>query len=254
MNKKTVLVVDDTPNIIELVTIVLEDSGYNVITAMDGETCLEKAHEKKPDCILLDIVMPGKKGLETLDELRKSENTKNIPVIIMTGKSTEDDIKEALSSGAAGYIKKPLVDTNIIPKKIKEALESKKPVYEDSKNILVVDDVPNILKYVKLALSQEGFHVTTAPDGDTALEIAAEDPPDLILLDIMMPGKNGFVTCEELKKSNITKDIPVIMLTAKSSTDDIKKALRYGAADYIRKPIVETKMLINKVKKVLNMV
>ncbi len=249
----TVLVVDDKPSIIELVSIVLEDDGFNVITATDGESCLKLANEKKPDCILLDLLLPGEKGFETLTELGKSDNTKDIPVIIMTGKSSADDLKEALSLGAVNYINKPISDTKIISEKINNVLKSGKLIKKRKKTILLVDDVPNILKFVKITLAQDGFDVLTAEDGETALEIAATKKPDLILLDIMMPGKSGFSVCEELKQSEFTKDIPVIMLTAKSSTDDVKKAFATGAVDYIRKPIVEYETLLTKVKKALNL-
>ena len=149
MDKQTILVIDDAPNILELISIILTDAGFNVITAEDGESALEQVYKNKPDLILLDILLPGRTGYEVLEECKKSNDTKDIPIIIITAKSQEDDIKQALSLGAVDYMKKPISQNEVLIEKVKRALDSGELIKKRNKTVLVVDDVPNILKLVK---------------------------------------------------------------------------------------------------------
>ena len=103
--------------------------------------------------------------------------------------------------------------------------------------ILLVDDNPNNLNMLVDSLSPYGFEISVAPDGQTALEQSQENPPDLILLDIMMPGMDGFETCARLKENEKTKDIPVIFMTALSDNDSRVKGFSVGAVDYVTKPL-----------------
>ncbi len=103
--------------------------------------------------------------------------------------------------------------------------------------ILVVDDTPANLSLMT-GLLRDDYKVKAAIDGEKALRIAqASPPPDLILLDIMMPGMDGYEVCRRLKADPVTRDIPVIFLTAKSGIEDEKMGLDLGAVDYITKPI-----------------
>ncbi len=102
--------------------------------------------------------------------------------------------------------------------------------------ILVVDDDLDILELLKMNLEPEGYTVRTASDGDSAIQSACTEPPDLILLDVMMPHKNGLQVIAELKNIDETKSIPVILVTARGQTDDKVLGLETGADDYITKP------------------
>lgn len=105
------------------------------------------------------------------------------------------------------------------------------------KTILLVDDAPANIKVLNTAL-KEKYHTKIATNGEKALQIAGRDPaPDLILLDIMMPGMDGYEVCRQLKLNEQTKNIPVIFLSAKSSPADRSKGLALGAVDFIEKPI-----------------
>jgi sigma-B regulation protein RsbU (phosphoserine phosphatase) len=103
--------------------------------------------------------------------------------------------------------------------------------------ILLVDDNPNNLNILVDSLSPYGFELSVAPDGETALQQSREYPPDLILLDILMPGMDGFETCARLKENEKTKDIPVIFMTALSDNDSRVKGFSVGAVDYVTKPL-----------------
>jgi CheY-like chemotaxis protein len=103
--------------------------------------------------------------------------------------------------------------------------------------VLVVDDDATIRRLLQITLETEGFAVTTAGDGVEGLRMAQEEPrPDLVLLDIMMPGMDGLQVCHTLKTDPATKDTPVVLLSAKAQSHDIELGLRVGADDYITKP------------------
>jgi two-component system phosphate regulon response regulator PhoB len=116
--------------------------------------------------------------------------------------------------------------------------------------ILVVDDEEEILELVEYHLGREGYRVITATNGETALRIARKDRPDLIVLDLMLPGLDGLQVCKILKNSPETKTTAVVMLTAKGEEADIVVGLELGADDYITKPF-SPRVLTARIKSVL---
>ncbi|MCK5450814.1 MAG: response regulator [Candidatus Omnitrophica bacterium] len=119
-----------------------------------------------------------------------------------------------------------------------------------AKKILVVDDEPHIVLLVKSRLKANGFEVVTAENGLMGYEKAKEEHPDLIILDVLMPELNGYETLLKLKSDEETKNIPVIMFTAKSQIEDVEKAQEAGACDYVVKPF-SPPVLLGKIKNVL---
>ncbi len=117
-------------------------------------------------------------------------------------------------------------------------------------SILVVDDERDILELVEYNLSSRGFNVTMAESGERALSIARAQTPDLILLDLMLPGLDGMEVCRALKSNTRTSSIPVIMLTAKGEEGDVVHGLEVGADDYITKPF-SPKVLLARIRAVL---
>ncbi len=109
--------------------------------------------------------------------------------------------------------------------------------------ILVIDDLRENVFMLQNKLEKEKYEIISAYDGDTGIEKAKKELPDLILLDIMMPGKNGLQVCKELLEDEATKDIPIIMVTAKVAADDIRIGLETGAFDYIKKPFNNIELL-----------
>lgn len=118
------------------------------------------------------------------------------------------------------------------------------------KSIFAVDDEEDILELIRHNLTREGFQVTTAANGENAVKAITQHSPDLILLDLMLPGINGLEVCRSLKKENKTADIPIVMLTAKGEESDIITGLELGADDYITKPF-SMKVLIARIHAIL---
>ncbi|MCC6273988.1 MAG: response regulator [Deltaproteobacteria bacterium] len=109
-------------------------------------------------------------------------------------------------------------------------------VLGSKRKVLVVDDDPQIRKILERMLIGPSYDVRTAVDGLTALSQVREDPPDLVILDIMMPGMSGIEVCRQIRESNPEHPIQVLMLSAKDSQADRRRALEYGANDYVTKP------------------
>jgi len=121
----------------------------------------------------------------------------------------------------------------------------------DKKKVLLVEDDTFLVKALNAKLSTSAFELLKAKTGDEALKIITSDKPDLVLLDIMMPGKNGFEVLDEIKKNDETKDIPVIMLTNLGQSSDQEKAEKMGASDYLVKSDTPLGDILEKINKIL---
>jgi len=117
-------------------------------------------------------------------------------------------------------------------------------------NILVVDDEPNIVLSLEFLMKQAGFQVRTASDGEAALAAVAAERPDLVLLDVMMPRKNGYEVCQAIRANPDWQKVRIIMLTAKGREVEREKGLALGADDYITKPF-STQEVVERVRELL---
>jgi len=104
------------------------------------------------------------------------------------------------------------------------------------KRVLLIEDEPNIIEAISFILSRDGWTVHTHQDGETAMEKIASMPPDMIILDVMLPGRSGFDILRDLRSNDVSKNIPVMMLTARGQEKDRELALRLGANHFMTKP------------------
>ncbi|NIC43421.1 response regulator transcription factor [Aquabacterium sp. A08] len=116
--------------------------------------------------------------------------------------------------------------------------------------LLIADDEPNILISLEFLMKREGYQVRLARDGQEAIDAILADPPDLVLLDVMMPRKTGFDVCQEVRANERVKDTRILMLTAKGRDTDVAKGLALGVNAYMTKPF-STKELVDKVRELL---
>lgn len=119
-----------------------------------------------------------------------------------------------------------------------------------TKKILIADDEPNIVISLEFLMKREGFDVSVANDGEEAVRSIRSDPPDLVLLDVMMPKKTGFEVCQEIKAEPELAGVRILMLTAKGRDTEVAKGLALGADAYMTKPF-STKELVAKVQELL---
>jgi len=124
-------------------------------------------------------------------------------------------------------------------------------------NVLIVDDTPQNIDVLGHIMTRGNLNLSVSPSGEKALEVIGKNKPDLILLDVMMPGMDGYEVCEKLKQDESTKDIPIIFITALSEVENIVKAFKVGGIDYITKPFKEEEVICRtasqlKLKKTLD--
>jgi len=120
-----------------------------------------------------------------------------------------------------------------------------------SASILVVDDEPNIVLSLEFLLKQAGFRVRTVANGESALVAITQEPPDLVLLDVMIPGRDGYAVCQEIRNNPAWRNMRIIMLTAKGGDIQREKGLSLGADEYVTKPF-STRELVERVRRMLD--
>lgn len=247
-DKPTILIVDDVNENLHAMMNILRDK-YAVVAATSGEKALELAARKpQPSLILLDIKMPGMDGYEVLRRLKSNPATADIPIIIVTGLSESEDEATGLKMGAADYITKPF-NPDWLKLRVLTQIElrryRRKPVPPGMSvdgapqghfSILIVDDMPENIHELISALSGQ-YRIMVANNGPKAIELVqGTTPPDLILLDIVMPEMDGYEVCRRIKSTEAGNRIPVIFLSVINESLEKVRGFSIGAADYITKP------------------
>lgn len=230
--KKKILIVDDEQDIREIIKISLMDDGFRVLEASNGKTAIELARKEKPDLITLDIMMPGIDGFEVAKTIKEGPQTKDIPIIILSVLSQD---KNKYLQGIADYISKPFRPDELV-EKIKSIIKKTGPS-KKVKNILIVDDDPDVIDIISISLKDKGFVLVGAHNGVDALDKLKIFIPNLIIADINMPKMNGFELIRRLKKEPDFNTIPIIVLTGTHiSKQDKQHGLTLGATKYLTKP------------------
>jgi diguanylate cyclase (GGDEF)-like protein len=249
-----VLVVEDNPVNQQVVQSQLEQMGLGVELACDGAEGVECVRQGGVDLVLMDIQMPVMDGYEATKAIRSFNQ--DIPVVALTAAALIEDRDKALNAGMNDHLGKPFSGQQLFkmleqwlelapmvqqPEESASALEPQptagQPVNPAAKNrLLIVDDVATNIRVLANLLKDE-YIIQVANNGQKALEIAqSNNPPDLILLDILMPDMDGYAVCRELKQKSATSKIPVIFVSALDEVEDESRGLALGAVDYITKP------------------
>jgi PAS domain S-box-containing protein len=226
-NHRHVLVVEDDKDIAELIGRHLVSHGYQVSIAGRAREALDKARANKPSLITLDIYLPDADGFELLQQLKNDPATNDIPVVIV---SVMGDQQEGLRLGAVDYLTKPIDPQRLV--------SSVNRVLQSPGKVLVVDDDRDTRDLLQTALEQRGFSVVLTSSGKRALTLARQERPKLILLDLKLPGMDGYEVLQRLKSSSETAEIPVVVITGSLTDEELKhqKLLSLGAARFMTKP------------------
>ena len=228
--RKTILVVEDNRQAAQLLCIYLTEAGYETVVVTDGEEAVRIAREVKPFAITLDIMLPKKDGWQVMQELKNYQDTRDIPVIII---SVVDNQSLGFSMGAVGYFVKPADKEQLVHTLDKLELAAK--VEDATPRILVIDDNPKDLKLMGTILRSEGYDVLAASNGATGVAKAMEEHPDLIIVDLLMPGMSGFDVVKSLQEHPNARDIPIIICTVKELTPEDRKALNSKVKSIVQK-------------------
>lgn len=245
-----ILVVEDHPLNMKLVRSLLQISGYQVLEAEDAETAIQMASSLQPDLILMDIQLPGMDGLEATRIIKSRKESENIPVVALTSYAMPGDEEKARESLCSGYITKP-IDTRKFIATIQQFLDLRPATNEpepakgssSKPRILIVDDDPLNIKLLKAKLPADRFETLSASNGPMAIQKVLRDVPDLVLLDIMMPGMDGFSVSRWIKGNPATEEIPIILITALEGSENKIKGLEAGADEFLNKPVNSIELL-----------
>jgi CheY-like chemotaxis protein len=189
----------------------LEDGGFSVTVARDGEEGIEAARRLRPAAIVLDLLLPHASGWDVLSELKGDRALADIPVVIV---SMVDERGKGYALGAAGYLVKP-VDRDELLGALRP-LTGANSIDGEPVTVLAIDDDPVALELVAAVLGPEGYRVMRAQGGEEGINIALRERPGLVILDLLMPGTDGFEVVEQLRADARTADIPIVVLTSKS--------------------------------------
>jgi CheY-like chemotaxis protein len=223
----TVLVVDDDPAILDLLSITLGKEGFRVIHARTGEEALAQARAHRPQAITLDILMPRMDGWAVLVALKSDPDLRDIPVVIVT---ILMDRGMAFTLGAADFMTKP-VDRASLTAMLRRYCSG-----AGAGLVLLVEDDASTREATRRVLERLGFAAAEAANGVEGLRwLDSHSPPALILLDLMMPEMDGFAFLEAIQKHPTLRNIPVVVLTAKQLTAEEKRVLSGGTEQILAK-------------------
>jgi two-component system, NtrC family, response regulator HydG len=235
------LLVDDNADFLDSTKDVLEDAGYNVMTASNGEDALSLFIMKAFDVVLMDIKMPGINGVETF--IKMKEKNPDVNVVLFTAYSMNELIQKALKEGVCDVLSKPLDMSRLLRLVGEVKTKGKRGC------VLIVDDDMVLCDNLHDVLDQSGYNVTASFDGIQALREVENESFDILILDMKLPGKNGLDIYREIKK--IQPHLQTIIITgyAEEYSDLIKQAINENAYICIKKP-VEIKSLLGILKKI----
>jgi two-component system, cell cycle response regulator len=267
-NKPRILIVDDNPLNIKILKAQLSGEMFEFYTAQSGAECIEKASTLLPDLILLDVMMPELSGYEVTWKLKTAPRTSNIPIILVTALDSPEDKAKGLEVGADEFLTKPVNGIELLTrvrsmlklKKYYEQLElrtqseeqfihvSKTPgnVAEpmEIRKILVVEDDAKDIKLLSNYLSNLPYQLIHTQTGWEALALAKTEKIDLVILDVILPGMDGFEVCRSLKENPDTQNIQVMMLTCLGDLENKLIGVETGTDDFLVKPVNQREFIV----------
>jgi CheY-like chemotaxis protein len=239
-----VLVVEDDPDIAAVLRTYLEADGYTVELALDGQQAIQAAREARPFAVTLDISLPKLDGWSVLNALKREPATADIPVVVV---SIVDNKDFGIVLGATEYLVKP-----IDHERLRAILRQLGPASGPGEpTILVVDDDPAICEVLGSSLSSDGWRVLTAGDGEAALAAVAAERPRAMVLDLMLPGVDGFDVLRSLRADPRTRDLPVIVVTARELSEPDRERLAGAAQRVVAKQALSIDELRAQVRDLL---
>ncbi|KQY55183.1 hypothetical protein ASD14_00375 [Lysobacter sp. Root494] len=258
--KRLLVIEDDVGERMSIEELIRHDD-VAIDTAGSGAEALEALRSGQYDCAVLDLRLPDMSGFELLERIKESPLLQNMPIVVFTGKELTVDESQRLKKVARSIVIKGvesperLLDETalFLHRVISELPPTKQQMVQRlhesddairSKRVLVVDDDVRNIFALSSVLERHGMDVVTAGTGQEAIEKVATDPDiDLVLMDIMMPGMDGYDTMRAIRERPESRSLPIVALTAKAMKGDREKCLEAGASDYLAKPVVTDQLL-----------
>ena len=260
--KKRLLVIEDDKREQQSIQALIHDDDVDIDSAETGAEALARLAEKTYDCVILDLRLPDMSGFELLGKMQDNAALHEVPIIVFTGRELTSDEDRQLRRAAKSVIVKGvesperLLDetalflhrdiTKMAPaqQKIVRRLHESDESLRRKRVLVVDDDVRNIFA-LSSVLERHGMDVLTAGTGQEAIaKVGTDEDIDLIMMDIMMPGMDGYDTIRAIRSRPESRALPIIALTAKAMKGDREKCLEPGASDYLAKPVNTDQLLL----------
>ena len=234
-----VLVIEDDAHAYELISSALGSAGYLAVRARHGDEALKIARESRPVAVTLDLVLPGLDGWEVLKRLKGDPATRDIPVVII---SMIENRELGVALGADDYFVKP-VDRERLLNRIHQLTRNSRP------RLLLIDDDANLHKLLDEQLARLGYTIESAFAGESGVKAARQSSPDVIILDLMMPGMSGFEVAGALKEWPETANIPIVVLTSKEISADDRRELQSKVTSFVQKGKSAREQLVTEIRR-----
>jgi len=234
-----VLVIEDDAHAYELISSALGSAGYLAIRARHGDEALKLARESRPIAVTLDLVLPGLDGWEVLKRLKADPATRDVPVVII---SMIENRELGVALGADDYFVKP-VDRERLLDRIRQLTRNNRP------RLLLIDDDQAVHTLLDEQMARLGYTIESAFTGESGVQAAKETAPDVIILDLMMPGMSGFEVAGALKESPETANIPIVVLTSKEISADDRRELQSKVTSFVQKGKSAREQLVTEIRR-----
>jgi DNA-binding NtrC family response regulator len=234
--KLKILLVDDEKEFVQSLSERLELRDLKAEVAHDGEQALAAVQEKEPDVMVLDLRMPGIDGMEVLRKVKQAHP--NVRVIVLTGHGADKDEEMARNLGAYAYLKKPVDIDQLVG-----------ALHQEKIKVLLVDDEKEFVESLSERLRLRNLDAAVAHSGEQALKALREGQPDVMVLDLRMPGIDGMEVLRRARETN--PDVQIVVLTGHGTDKDEQMAEKLGAYAYLRKP-VDIEQLVGVLNKAWN--
>ena len=247
-----ILIIEDEANNLDVARRIVRGAGHEALTATDGLAGLDLARRERPDAVLVDLLLPKLDGWAVTRAIREEPWAKQIPIVAVSALAMEADRARARDAGCDDFVTKPYAPAELravlsrhftegaVPKIGTKAADVPATGIEPSERlgrVLVVDDEDANVELIVRRLGGNGYETLTASNGHDAIAVAMKEQPDLILMDIMMPGLDGWQTTRLLKGDPKTANIPVVFVTARDRPEDVAAGFEAGGMMYVNKPV-----------------
>ncbi len=233
-----VLVVDDEAAIVDTLACILRNVGFTVMTSYDGLAAISAAQTFRPDIVVSDFAMPNLNGIEASLQIKKL--LPGCRIVILSGHSLREE-RAAVEGRGILFLQKPIHPAHLLSVLADEAAF---PEVSAKATVLNVDDVEAHRYSLTRLFHRAGFHVLEAASGEEALQLAFQSPPDAVLLDIHLPGINGFEVCRALRLHPDTADKVIIHVTSSDvNSESQDRSHQSGADDYLPHPLPPKKLV-----------
>jgi PAS domain S-box-containing protein len=240
-----ILVCDDDPSVLTVVEEILRGWGYRTAGVGDGQSAVREAVRLHPDAILLDMMMPGMTGADTLTALRQRPDTRAIPVVILSALKPMPRVQHTRE--VVDWVEKPFQEQGLL-----HALEEAVSVRWKPRRVLLVEDDPDLARVLLEVFGRHGIEAIHAPTGVEAVEQVRRAAPDLLVLDLGLPHGDGYWVVDSLRADDGLRGIPMVVYTARELEEDDRERLRLGHTEFLTKGRVSPDEFEKRVVSLLN--